>query len=74
MIAFSVVAMAEVFRVVRVVNILLGLILIGAFWLWPEAPFGARGNALLVGLIALLLSFRRGPIGERYGIWEKFIF
>ncbi len=74
MIAFSVVAMSEVFRAVRFVNILLGLILIGAFWLWPEASFGARGSALLVGLAALVLSFRRGPIGERYGIWEKFIF
>ncbi|MBY0529552.1 MAG: vitamin K epoxide reductase family protein [Rhabdochlamydiaceae bacterium] len=73
LIAFSVAAMAEVFRAVRFVNVLLGLILIGAFWLWPEAAMDARINALIVGLATLVVSFRRGPVVERYGMWEKFI-
>ncbi|HSX10789.1 MAG TPA: vitamin K epoxide reductase family protein, partial [Chlamydiales bacterium] len=67
-IVISVIAMAEVIRKVRYVNILLGLwILLSPIWF--QEPWAWES---FVGLFLILLAFRKGPIYERYGTWEWF--
>ncbi len=71
--AFSVIALAEVFRAVRYLNVLLGLGLMITPWLVMESSDVSMGNNLVVGLLIILLSFRKGKISERYGAWDKLI-
>lgn len=67
-IVISVISMAEVIRKIRFVNILLGLwILISLIWF--HEPWIWQS---LIGIFLILLTFRKGPIYERYGTWEWF--
>lgn len=71
-VTFSVIAMGEIVRAVRFVNIALGL------WIML-APFllGGYGviivNGLAGGLLLILLSLRKGKILNSYGSFEKYI-
>ena len=67
------VAMAEVGRVTRFLNILLALAIIAAPWVLPGASLVARLNDLAAGLIVIGLSLRRGPIRDRYGAWNRYV-
>jgi hypothetical protein len=42
-------------------------------WLLEGATASAAWNDAIVGALVILLSFRRGRIGERYGAFERFI-
>jgi hypothetical protein len=79
-VAFSVIALAEVFRTVRFINILFGIGLIIAPWLVPDHSMHSVGNNIVTavlniaaGLLIIALSFRKGRISERYGSWENWI-
>ncbi|MEO8196967.1 MAG: vitamin K epoxide reductase family protein [Thermoanaerobaculia bacterium] len=67
------IAMAEVGRAARFLNILVALGIIAAPWILTGASTFARWNDLAAGLIVIGLSVRRGPIRERYGTWNRFI-
>jgi hypothetical protein len=67
------VALAEVTRVVRFVNVLLGLWVIAAPWLLAGAVGLAVWNNLIVGVALIALSIPRRRIDERYGGWEQYI-
>ena len=69
----SVIAFADVGRTVRFINVLFGAWLIAAPWLLGGATTISTMNDLIVGSLAILISFPRGRIGERYGSFEKFI-
>lgn len=69
----AVIALADVGRAVRFVNLLFGAWIIAAPWILGGASSGAKWNDLTVGVLVILLSFRRGRVGERYGDFEKFI-
>lgn len=66
----AVIAIAEVGRAFRFVNVLFGVWLIVASWLLVGATTGAAWNDALAGALVLALSFRRGRIDERYG-WSE---
>ena len=70
---FAVIALADVGRAIRFINILFGALIIAAPWVFGGATTGAKWNDLIVGILVILLSFRRGKIGERYGDFERFI-
>jgi hypothetical protein len=72
-VAFSVIAFAEVFRSIRYLNILFGLVLILAPWIASGSPLSGTWNNSIVGILIIALSFRKGKISERYGAWEKLI-
>ena len=67
------IALADVGRAARFVNVLLGAWVIVSPWLLGGATAPALWNDALVGGLVILLSFRRGRIGERYGSFERFI-
>ena len=67
----AVIAMGEVFRAVRYVNVLVGLVVAGAPWLLSGAGISARIVAAVVGLAVVALAPRRGRIAERYAGWDR---
>lgn len=69
----AVIAMAEVVRAGRFLNVLFGVWLIVAAWLFSGASAGARVNDAITGVAVILLSFRRGMVRERYGTWDRYI-
>jgi hypothetical protein len=68
----AVIAMAEVVRAGRFLNVLFGVWLIVAPWLFSSSA-GARVNDVITGAAVILLSFRRGIVHERYGTWDRYI-
>lgn len=69
----AVIAMAEIARPVRFVNLLLGAWLAVGPWLLPGSGAGSRVNDLLVGLAVVALSLPLGKIREHYGRMDRAI-
>jgi hypothetical protein len=72
-VAASVVALADVGRAVRFINVLFGALVVIAPWTLGGATQGSRWNDLVVGVLVILLSFPRGTIGDLYGDFQRFI-
>ncbi len=71
-VAISVISMAEVFRTLRYVNILLALWLVFAPWFL--APIShVTAVHLMLGALLFALAWRKGEIRQSYGAWERFI-
>lgn len=69
LIAFSIISMSEPARNLRFVNLLLGVFLFSApYFLAGFTSMGTMNN-LIVGILAVLLSLRKGKILEKYGKW-----
>ena len=69
----AVIAMAEVIRAGRFLNVLLGAWIIAAPWLLSGGGRAAQWNDVLAGAVVILLSLRRGPVREHYADWDRFI-
>lgn len=69
----AVIAMAEVARAMRFVNVLLGAWFIISPWLLQGASPGATWSGIIIGIILILLSLPRGQVRQRYGSWERYI-
>ena len=69
----AVIALADVGRAARFVNVLFGAWVIVAPWLLGGATASATWNDMIAGALVILLSFPRGKIGERYGDFERYI-
>jgi hypothetical protein len=69
----AIVALADVGRAARFVNVLLGAWVVVSPWLQTGAPSGAVWNDAIVGVLVMGLSLPRGRIGERYGGFDRFI-
>ena len=72
-VTFSVIAMAEVTRYVRFINILFGAGIIAASFIWGEGTSAALWNAVAAGAILIALSFPKGAIRDSYGSYDRFI-
>jgi len=71
-ITFSVTALAEIARPVRLLNIPIGLALCLAAFVYGEGGVSMVSSASC-GLLLIALSFRRGPIRRRYGDLDRYI-
>jgi uncharacterized membrane protein len=69
----AVIALADVGRATRFINILFGALVIAAPWVLGGATSTSRWSDAIAGALVVLLSLRRGPVGERYGAAERFI-
>lgn len=69
----AVIALAEVVRPVRFLNVLLGVWLIAAPWVLAGAALPGQVNGVLAGLALVVLSLPRGAILERYGTWDRYL-
>ncbi|MBX9584614.1 MAG: vitamin K epoxide reductase family protein [Gemmataceae bacterium] len=72
-VTFAVIAIGEVARAARFVNILLGAWLVAAPWLLAGLTAGVQWNGVAVGAALILLSLPRGNVKERYGSWQRYI-
>lgn len=72
-IVVSVICMGEVVRKGRYLNMLLGLILIGAPWFFSSGYTELAVLDLVLGIILIVLAIRRGPKKEKYGLWDKYV-
>ncbi|OJU82272.1 MAG: hypothetical protein BGO10_05350 [Chlamydia sp. 32-24] len=72
-ITFSIIAMAEVTRSVRFINLLIGLWIFISTWVLPGFSEFGEINQAIMGIILFHLSIPRGKILERYGSWTKYI-
>jgi hypothetical protein len=69
----EIISWADVGRALRFVNVLFGAWFIVAPWLLNGSTTGSTLNDVVVGAVLIVLSLPRGPVGERYGSWERFI-
>jgi len=73
MVTFALIALAEVARTVRYLNIPLGAWIVAAPWLLSGATPGAKVNGVIIGGLLILLSVLRGKVQERYGSWDRLV-
>ncbi len=73
MITVSVLAMAEVARPLRFINLLFGIWLLAAPWLLEGATAAAAAGSVAAGLVVIGLSIPRGLIRHRYAAWNRLI-
>ena len=69
----AVIALADVGRATRFANVALGALMIASPWILEGATTGSKWGDAFAGALVLLLSLRRGPVGERYGTWQRYI-
>lgn len=72
-VTFSVIAMAEVGRALRLLNILFAVWLIVAMFLLNNASSTALWNAIISGAVLIVLSLPKGRIREKYGTFDRYI-
>jgi uncharacterized membrane protein len=72
-VTIAVMALADVGRAVRFVNIIFGAWVIAAPWLLAGTTFSSKCSDAIAGALVIFLSFRRGPVVERYGSFERYI-
>ncbi len=72
-VTFSVIAMAEVGRAIRFINIAFAVWLIVAMFLLKDVPAQALWNAIISGAALMALSFPKGRIREKYGTFDRYI-
>ncbi len=73
LITVSVLAMAEVGRVLRFLNVFIGIWLMAAPWLLNGGSTVADISGLIAGALVLVLSLPKGPVRHRYAGWNKLI-
>ncbi|MDQ3446047.1 MAG: SPW repeat protein, partial [Pseudomonadota bacterium] len=70
----AVIAMAEVARPLRFLNVVFGLWLMAAPWLLEGASTLAAWVGVIIGIAVIGLSLPRGPRSdEHYGSWDRYV-
>lgn len=72
-IVVSIIALAEVARPARFLNIPLGIWLLVAPWFLSGATLASRWNSALMGLAVILLSVPLGRLRDRYGKYDHVV-
>ncbi|WP_244251383.1 SPW repeat protein [Pseudomonas corrugata] len=69
----TVLALAEVARPLRLLNLPIGIWLLVAPWLLEGGSTASTVGSLIAGVLVIVLSLPRGPIRHRYGGWNRLI-
>lgn len=73
-VTFSIIAFAEVVRVVRFINIAFGAWLMAAPWLLEGvASSSATWNSVICGILLIVLAIPRGRVNDSYASWDKYV-
>lgn len=73
-VTFSIMALAEVGRAIRFINIPFGIWLIAAPWLLSGAASPlAAWNGVISGVLLIALALPRGAIRDSYAGWDRYI-
>ena len=69
----AVIALVDVGRAMRFLNIAFDAWVIAAPWVLDGATPASRWSGAIAGTLAILLSLPRGPVGGLYGTWQRYI-
>ncbi len=72
-VVFAAIALAEVGRPARFVNVLLGAWLLAGPWFLEGGTALARANTAAAGALTILLSLPLGRIRDRYGTYDRWV-
>jgi hypothetical protein len=72
-VTFSIMALSEVGRPIRLINVGFGAWLILAPWLLSGYSGLAIAASIVVGILLILLALPLGPIRSHYGAWDHWI-
>lgn len=72
-VTFAVIGFGESARAARWVNVVFGAWLVLSPFLFRDDTSAFRWHELLAGVAVIALTFRRGPIGERFGSWDRYV-
>jgi hypothetical protein len=72
-ITFSIMALSEVGRPLRFINILFGGWLIAAPWLLTGYSGLAGAADVMAGVLLILLALPLGPVHSHYGRWDRWV-
>lgn len=72
-VTISIISWAEVTRALRYLLILFGVWILISPWALSSSGQITDWNNVIVGVLLIVLSFRRGRVVESYGSWNKFI-
>ena len=73
-ITIAIIAMAEVARILRFINVALGVWLVAAPFLLEGANGSATAASVVIGLALMALSLPRGKRSrEHYAGWDKYV-
>lgn len=73
LITVSVLAMAEVARTLRLLNVFIGLWLMAAPWLLSGATLMANMGSIVAGILLIAISLPKGTVRYRYAGWNSLI-
>ena len=69
----AMISLSDVGRALRYVNVLFGAWFIVAPWVLGGATTSSTVSDIIAGVALIVLSLPRGPVGERYGNWQRLI-
>ena len=72
-VTFTVIAMAEVGRPLRFLNIVFAVWLIAASIILKDPSGNVLWISIVSGVLLIGLSFRKGKISESYGTFDRYI-
>lgn len=72
-VTFAVIALAEVARPVRFINVMFGAWIAVSPWLLSGTTAGATWSDVLAGALLIYLSLSRGDTREHYGTWDRLV-
>jgi hypothetical protein len=72
-VTLSIISWAEVTRALRYILILFGIWFLISPWVFEGSSLHSQWNGVIVGVLLIIFSFRRGRIVESYGSWNKYI-
>lgn len=70
---FAVIALADVLRPLRFINVLFGAWIAASPWLLSGATTGAAWSDGIAGLLLIYLSLSRGDTRQHYGSWDRYV-
>lgn len=71
-VVFAVIAMGEIFRRVRYMNIIVGIALAASVW-FTDGSTLFKISSLIAGIVLTVLSIPMGVKKQSYGAWDKYI-
>lgn len=72
-ITVAVVVMAEVVRIGRYLNVVLGVMIAAGVWFTEASSIGYAATAAGLAITAAVLSVPRGRVLEHYGEWDRYV-
>lgn len=72
-VTFAIISMADVARMLRYINCILGLLLAAVIWFLPESTMTYKMNSMVVGVLLFVFSLPLGRITDHFGQFDRWV-